>query len=255
MTSIRNYARSTKTLLTTLPPVLFRFREKTLNYLNGLPLLQQEARPVLLFVVLAFAVLTLLLAEAKQPLPHLHPVSKAGLLSPEPVSGTDSFFDLSPEQFAVPTDNDALAREALLWLSVLGSYDDFSLTNEQLMIKFKNMNIAASILGMTADGRLRRQFWSERALTYGRYSLGVLEGMIPDPDEGEAEEVKVRLLIAMALNYYEDGKTSESEIAAHFAKISKPFLVRTGFCNNRMLKLLHEDQIIKLPDYLSHKYM
>ncbi|MEZ4935228.1 MAG: hypothetical protein R2788_24225 [Saprospiraceae bacterium] len=253
--SIRHYALSSKTHLQNPLPAIRHFRGKMLDYLQEVPLFEKEMRPVLIFVVLAFSLLSMLLVESSQPHPYPRTVKQAGFFEKTEPLETTSFFDLPPDQFEVPTENRALAREALLWLSVLGSYDDFSLTNEQLMTKFKNMNIAASILSMTADGRLRRQFWSERALTYGRYSLGVLEGMIPNPDEGEAEEVRTRLLIAMALNYYEDGKVQEAEIVDQFEKISKTFLIRTGFCNNKILKSLHDDQIIQLPNYLSQKYM
>ena len=146
-----------------------------------------------------------------------------------------------------------LAKEALMWLSVLQTYNDFSLSNEQLMLKYKNMSVACTILSTTADGPLRRKFWSEKALKYGRFSLGVMEGMMPEKDRGEWEEVKTRVLIAMAVNYYEDGQVDRDELVTHFEKISKSFLVRTGFCNNRVLRLLHEDEIIVLPNYFSEK--
>ena len=151
--------------------------------------------------------------------------------------------------------NKSLEKDAMLWLSLLGTYNDMSLTTEELMLKFKHLGIASTILGTTANAGQIRKFWSERAIKYSKQSLGVLQGMMPHPDAGELEEVKIRLLIAMALNYYENGKVKKEEIESLFEEISKSFLVRTGFCNNMMLRSLHDDKIIKLPNYLSEKYI
>ena len=208
-----------------------------------------QSKIALLLMFPSLAVILLMLEES-HPLPNEIQISKASFLEKEKVRTTSSFV-----LDEVPSDIEALTKEALVWLSVLNSFDDFSLTTEQLMKKFKNMSIAYTILSSTSEGSLKRRYWSEQAIQYGRYSLGVLEGMMPDRNVGEIEEVNTRLLIAMAINYYEDGKVQQAELISQFEKISKSFLVRTGFCNNRILKSLADDQIIKLPNYLTQKYI
>ncbi|MEO1258046.1 MAG: hypothetical protein AAFZ15_04590 [Bacteroidota bacterium] len=223
-------------------------KEQSLHYYKKLPRWNKEFDATLFAASMIIALCALALL-AEYPLETADiAINEAGLYDKnEDYNQSKSLLDLAE------MNNEDLAKEALLWLSVLKSYDDFSLSNEQLMLKFKNMSVAYTILSSTADGPLRRKFWSEQAIKYGRLSLGVLEGMVADKDLGEWEEIKTRVLIAMAINYYEDGAVEREELVNHFEKISKSFLVRTGFCNNRVLRTLHEDEIIELPNYFSEK--
>ncbi len=250
ITSIKNYAVSSKTLLAIPKKAVRRFRELLhrqfpkiwdMQTCNGAAML---AMPLVILLTIAAWLGEFLLdppfeqAESAVFFEKLHRE------------------DQQENRLAqMESANKSLEKDAMLWLSLLGSYDDTSLSTEELMLKFKNLSIASTILGTTANATKGRKYWSERAIKYSKRSLGVLEGMMPDPDAGELEEVRTRLLIAMALNYYEDGEVRKEEISALFEKISKSFLVRTGFCNNMMLKSLHDDKIIKLPNYLSEKYI
>ena len=132
--------------------------------------------------------------------------------------------------------NDPLAKDALHWLVVLKSYPDSSLSHKELMQKFKKMGIASTILGLTASGPLRRKYWSEQAVRYTKQSLHVLEGMMSEQDRGEQLEINTRLLIALALNYYGGGETKREILVEQFEKIPPSFLVKTGFCDNKILR-------------------
>ena len=140
-----------------------------------------------------------------------------------------------------------LSKEALLWLSVLKSYKEKSLSHEELMQKFKNMSTAYTILSSTSGGDMSRRYWSAEAIKYGRLSAGVMEGMMARKDAVVQSEINTRLLIAMGLNHYVGGRTDIKELVAQFEKIPSSFLIRSGFCNNRILLALHNDQIIQLP--------
>ncbi len=146
------------------------------------------------------------------------------------------------------------SKEALLWLSVLKSYSDMVLSGEQMALKYKNMSIAASVLSATAESGLRKKYWSEKAVSYGELAIGVMTAMVPQKDVYEIEELNTRLLIALAMHYYEGGDVRIHQIAMQFKKISKSYLVRTGFCTNRILKSLHYDGIIQLPEIDPFKY-
>ena len=246
--SIRDYALSAKKKFLDLKAAA-RSAQEQIHFL----LVKQAVWKDLLrhtLVALPFILLIgiVILLEESHVKPYEVKVNKAGFFEKEEMRATSSFV-----LDEAKSNKKALAQEALLWLSVLKSYDDFSLSPEQMMNKFKNMSIACTIISSTAEGQLRRRYWSERAIKYSRYSLGVLEGMMPEKNEWDVAEVNTRLLIAMTINYYEKGKIQKEELVSQFEKISKTFLVRTGFCNNRILKTLHDDRIIELPNYVSQK--
>lgn len=252
--SLKKYALSTFTLFKKNPRKALQVVLKDCQaVIKTTPIFKKEVRPALLFFLSTVVVTMLLLLEALNTAPRYTPSSDAGFFDQTEELTSTTNYSQEAAQMSIPGNTKELAREALLWLSVLKSYNDFELSNEQLMTKFKNMSIAYTILSTTSDGPIRRKYWSEQAVQYGRYSLGVLEGMIPVKDHLEIDEINTRLLIAMALNYYEDGSVNRLELVKQYQKISTSFLVRTGFCNNRILKTLHDDSIIDLPNQLSLK--
>ena len=251
-----NFALSSKAHLKDPKSAIQQIREKLPSCFPQQ--LDREHNPGSLWLAIPLFILmaTLLLFSDIQPDPQNMAINRAGFFEKTNKENIQSqVLEKMTADPAKLADNKASAREAMLWMSILTSYDDSSLSIEGLMQKFKNMGIASTILSTTANGRLRRKFWSEKAVQFSRHSLGMLEGMMPHPDLGELEEVKTRLLIALALNYYEGGQVQKDEMVELFEKISPPFLIRTGFCNNLVLKSLHGDKIIKLPNYLSEKYL
>ena len=240
---IEKYATTIRIHLNNSGHTVRRIRERLPIFISQKIKETRPFWPVGRAALAAFFVALFFLPEARMPSAGGTKVGKAGV-----------FFETVAKDYSTARapNHESLAREALLWLSVLKSYNDFELTNRQLMLKFKNMGIACTILSCTADGPLRRKFWSQRAVKYSRLSLGVIEGLMPPDSCGELEEVNTRLLIAMALSYYEDGPVERGDIQRQFEAISKPFLIRTGFCNNKILKTLHDDGIIVLPIETEH---
>ena len=250
--SLKKFTLSTKTLLKDPKKAVRQIGVEIRTYFSEFFALRRNKRTVIFAVPIVLLLgISIILIEAPSDL-HQMEINEAGFFDkPTPNSFHKNEYQRLVTNETLLSDNQAVAEEALLWMSVLKSYDELSLSNHGLMMKFKNMGIASTILSMTADGPLRRKYWSEKAIKYSRYALGVLEGMFANPQLSDLEEVKTRLLIAMALNYYEDGETEEKEIVGLFKEISSSFIVRTGFCNNKILKLLHDDKIIELPNHLS----
>ena len=190
------------------------------------------------FINFALAsILILLVVKITFQQTNSHPIAK------EEVTHSDK----SSIYFGNSTEGQQLTKEALLWLTVLKSYKEKTLTHEELMQKFKNMSTAYAILSSTSGGDIGRRYWSAEAVKYGKLSAGVIEGMMVQKNVFEQSEVNTRLTIAMGLNYYVGGPISRKEIQNQFKKTPSSFLIRSGFCNNRILLALHEDHIIMLP--------
>lgn len=190
------------------------------------------------FINIALAsLLIVLIVNISSQQTNNHPIPK--------VETTHS--DKSSIYFGNSAEGQQLSKEALLWLTVLKSYKEKTLTHEELMQKFKNMSTAYAILSSTSGGDVGRRYWSAEAVKYGKLSAGVIEGMMVQKNVFEQSEVNTRLTIAMGLNYYVGGTISRKEIQNQFKKIPSSFLIRSGFCNNRILLALHEDHIIRLP--------
>ena len=249
--SLKNVFLSCKAFAKAPKSHLLQFQQKLGASILGAEKWLKNFQPAPFVPAISVLFFTVILVGESKPREYSTEISKAGLTSEEGTKdkhlSASSLFDDIPAGESIPQDNKTLTKEALRWLYVLGTYNDFSLSNEQLATKFKDMGIASTIISLTADGPIRKKYWSERAVTYGRRSVGVMTGMVPHPNELDLEEIHTRLLIAMAVNYYEGGDISEEDLSEQFENISKTFLLRTGFCNNKILRALDDDSIIRLP--------
>ena len=146
--------------------------------------------------------------------------------------------------------------ETEVWMNVLTAFDDSQLPDTEKSLRYKNMSVAATILSATSESRAIRRYWSARAIEYGQSSLQILKtghrAFNRKPMQAErdfCDEINTRILIAMALNYYQNGEVTRNDITEQFKQISLSYLLRKEYGSNKFLRGLERDGIIQLPGF------
>jgi len=67
------------------------------------------------------------------------------------------------------------------------------------------------------------------------------------------QDINIRILLAMSLNYYQRGDVTVNDLKLQYLQINKAYLFRSGFCRYEILRALDDDEIIELPGYHSLK--
>lgn len=165
---------------------------------------------------------------------------------------TTAGFDLGADaKLLTANGSELMAKEALHWMQVLLSIEDASLPSVECAQKYQDLSMAASILSSTSSGVLRQRFWSAQAVDYGLKSIQMLADSPKLQPARVLNEANTRLLMAMGLNYLQDGGIEGEEIAGQYQQIDKSFLVENGFSKNKILRALEDRKIIQLPNYFS----
>lgn len=143
----------------------------------------------------------------------------------------------------------ATSEEALKWINLLQSFDDNELDTQGLLKKYENLSMAAAILSASSSGPIRQRFWSARAVKHSERAVAILsesDDMLPAE---KVEEVNTRLLMAMGLNYLQNGEVHSEDVTSQFQNIDQEYLQHHGFCRNKLLRALAEREVIELPNY------
>lgn len=145
-------------------------------------------------------------------------------------------------------------EEALRWVNHLQSLDDASLDLEQRLKKYRHLGMASAVVSASSESILRQRLWSSLAIVQNEEVLTILaeSKKLRRPDE--LNEAHTRLLLAMALHYFQDGGTGQAEIRMQFGNIDRDFLEEHGFCQNIIMRALAEKNIIELPHH-QEKYI
>jgi hypothetical protein len=148
------------------------------------------------------------------------------------------------QAFAVSENKFSPADEAESFWEELQQFSEGSLPGMLQAKKHLGLSMAACILSVTAAGAKEQRKWSLLAIGYGEMALESLGGF---EDFKLRQEINSRILVGMALNYYQKGEIGKDELAAQFQKIDKEFLVGSGFCSYKILRALQDEGILKLP--------
>ena len=165
-----------------------------------------------------------------------------------PCSSEKKFEGLGEEVFLGPIPT---SEEALKWIYLLRTFEDGQLSTEDLVKKYHNLSMAAAILSATGKGGVHQRFWSGRAMEHGERALLILEKSGRMFPAAKIEEANTRLLLAMSLNYFQNGGVTPDELADQYKNIDEGFLLENGFCRNKLLRALAKKGIIELPDYFT----
>lgn len=164
---------------------------------------------------------------------------KAQLTAPE----TDYFsYDPPSSYFSVQKSR---SEEASDWMQQLFLFNNSDLDGEALSKKYFNLMLAATALSAESTEDWEQRYWSDLAITYGETAkkASVKAGL------HNLEEINARLLVAMALNFYQGSGVDEAALKKHYELIDKSHLFRSGFCQYSILRALQQDGIIQLPDF------
>jgi hypothetical protein len=70
------------------------------------------------------------------------------------------------------------------------------------------------------------------------------------PEEPDAlDSIRARVLVAMALNYYQRDWVTENDLVAQFDEISEDWLIGSGFCRHKVLRAMAADGIVEIPGF------
>lgn len=155
------------------------------------------------------------------------------------------------DKLLVNDDGQSVPDEALQWMKVLESFPDDELQPMQCAKKYQNLSTAAGILSACSDGPIRQRYWSEQAVKHGRKAIDILNESPTGRTSNLANEANTRLLLAMALNHCQEGEITAEAVSGQFSKIDRSYLIRRGFCNNKLLRALDRRKVIELPNYFS----
>jgi hypothetical protein len=201
---------------------------------------------------------------------QVYRVNHAALNEPAPlasgdmldIAGLESLFGEAYQPFRgakISQHAVALRKETVNWIGILQDFEDEDLPSGLVVKKYHNLCIAASILSAIGKEPGKQRQWSRLAIGYGRQAAGVLEAqqlrgtMGGDASLELREDINIRLLLAMALNYYQRGDASVNDLKLQYLQINKDYLFRSGFCRYEILRALDDDGILELPGYHSLK--
>ena len=103
------------------------------------------------------------------------------------------------------------------------------------------------MLSAAAEGPIRQRFWSAQAVEYSAQVLQIIAQSGEMLPADTIEEAHTRLLLAMSLNYFQDGKIRTEELTNQFHNIDTEYLFRNGFLDNKLIRALAQESIIQLP--------
>ena len=157
----------------------------------------------------------------------------------------------------------ALRKETVNWIGVLQDYDDKDMATGLVVKKYQNLCTAASILSAIGKEPGKQRQWSGLAIRYGQKAVDVLEFQQSQRKSNESgkndaslelqQDINIRILLAMSLNYYQRGDVTVNDLKLQYLQINKAYLFRSGFCRYEILRALDDDEIIELPGYHSLK--
>ncbi|MFQ5445885.1 MAG: hypothetical protein ACE5FF_03030 [Saprospiraceae bacterium] len=205
---------------------------------------------------------------------QVYKVNHATLVEPEPLTTEDmlglaELESLSGEAYQpfrgakISQHAVALRKETVNWIGILQNFEDEDLPAALVVKKYHNLSIAASILSAIGKEPAKQRQWSRLAISYGRQAAKMCKALPPlrntgVPGSNEAnlelrEDINIRILLAMALNYYQRGDISENDLKLQYLQINRDYLFRSGFCRYEILRALDDDGILELPGYHSLK--
>lgn len=142
---------------------------------------------------------------------------------------------------------DLTSEEALKWIHLLISIEDAELSLAEQFKKYQSLSMATAIMSASSGGSLRQRFWSGQSVAYSEESLDILAHSDEMHPAAEIDQANVQLLMAMALNYFQEGGVQRDEVANQFENISADYLMSNGFFENKLLRALAKENIIELP--------
>lgn len=176
---------------------------------------------------------------------------------------SDAFFkDFEPNSFMqtaqATTNQELILAEVLDYIQWLQNVDDLGISSEMRVLKYKNLILAATLVSATLEEKTEQQKWSGTAIEFSQIARKTMDEALSgsgNETHEHLEEINTRRLIAMALNYYQQGTVSLADLASQYQVIDKNFLVKSGFCRYKILRALERDGIIQLPDFSIAKYI
>ena len=143
------------------------------------------------------------------------------------------------------------SEEALKWINLLQSFDDEQLSSVELLKKYENLSMASAILSASSPGNIRQQFWSAQAVEHSERALSILSESATMLPADKLDEANTRLLMAMSLNFLQNGTVNSEEVLNQYHNIDQKYLRSHGFLRNKLLRALAQREIIELPNYFS----
>jgi hypothetical protein len=136
-------------------------------------------------------------------------------------------------------------QEASDWMQQLFLFKNSDLDGEALSKKYLNLMLAATALGAAATESWEQRYWSDLAVGFGETAKTSAEGA----GLQNLDEINARLLVAMALNFYQGSRVDGAILKKHYEAINKMYLFRSGFCQYGIVQALQRVGIIQLPDF------
>ncbi|GAB4252230.1 MAG: hypothetical protein Kow0027_16780 [Saprospiraceae bacterium] len=170
---------------------------------------------------------------------------------PQPIDISDNLKQLVLEAFSsqkVADENSLeLRRQVLEHMESLEAKPDGGLSTREFIEKYNSLCLSSILLSKLSSSRGKQRLWSSIAINHAEKALAALPKT--NLTIQQFQEINLNRFMAMALNYYQRGSTTDEQLKAVFKMLDKQYIMNSGYSQTYLFQALADDGIIALPSY------